>query len=79
MTEYSKIYEYSNYFDTYYIKGYKAVKDNGTTYEIIKETRTLWNGHEIVDGWEVMNEENKRIFYASTLKEAKQFIETNCD
>ena len=76
MTKYTKIYD--SYY-TFYINGYRAEKDSGTVYEILKDVRISWQGNDTIDGWEVLNSNNKRLFYAGTLREAKQFVENCCD
>lgn len=65
--KYRRIYD-SRY--TTMVVGYEF--DGGVIY---KDARTNWNGNEIVDGWEVCTGNYERVFYASTLKEAKAFVE----
>lgn len=50
---------------------------------IYKDSRTSWNGNTIVDGYEVVARDKngldgKRLYYASTLKKAKEFVENGC-
>ena len=50
----------------------------GYAYEegfIAKDAYLTWTGNEVIEGWSVENKEGKRMFYASTLKEAKAFVE----
>lgn len=60
------------------ILGYKF--DGGF---ISKDVDTNWNGNELVRGWSVeVNQkyclfDGKRVFYADTLKEAKQYVKDN--
>lgn len=64
--------KYTRKYDSCYttmLTGYEF--DGGI---IWKDARTSWQGNLIVDGWEV-EIDGKRAFYASTLKEAKEYVE----
>lgn len=70
--------KYTRIYDKTYNKQLIGYKLEGYSYSIYKDIRTNWNGNEIVDGYEVINGESfldgERIFYASTLKEAKEYL-----
>ena len=61
---YTKIYD-----SCYTIIGYTF--DGGVIY---RDAHTSWRGNDVLDGYEVQVN-GKRVFYASTLKEAKAFVE----
>lgn len=46
---------------------------------IAKDSYINYRGNEVTEGWSVETEQfgGKRLFYASTLKEAKAYVETN--
>lgn len=64
--KYTKIYD-SCY--TSMLVGYEF--DGGVIY---RDAHTTWRGNDVLDGYEVVVD-GKRVFYASTLKEAKEYVE----
>ena len=70
--KYTKIYD-SRY--AFMLLGYKY--DGGVIY---RDCRTTWNGNEILDGFYVVRDgERKQCIHTSTLKEAKAFVESGCE
>ena len=64
--KYTKVYD--SCYSTMLI-GYKF--DGGI---INRDAHTSWTGNDVLDGYEV-EVDGKRVFYASTLKEAKEYVE----
>ena len=73
--------KYTKIYDKTYTTQVIGYKPNVDGYSIYKDAHTTWNGTEIVDGWEVYDGndycDGSRVYYASTLKEAKAWIENN--
>lgn len=71
--------KYSKIFDKIYTHLVIGYKPNIDGYSIYKDAHMTYSGTEIVDGWEVYDGndfcEGSRVFYADTLKEAKEWIE----
>lgn len=71
--------KYTKIYDSCYTACVIGYKPDLEGYSIYKDAHCTWSGTEIVDGWEVYNGndfvQGKRVFYARTLKEAKQFVE----
>lgn len=71
--------KYTKIHDRIYTKMIIGYKPEIEGYYIRKESHLTWSGSEILDGWEVFEGSNyfvgRRIYFADTLKEAKQYLE----
>ena len=67
--KFERIYIEEKCYNRKVLVGYKF--DRGT---IMKDVRNF-GYNQIVDGWEVLDEQGNRLFYCDTLTEAKAFAE----